>query len=102
MRVLDKWLEEFHPRGGTDSLNSDVEEIEGIGPAYRERLRAAGVTSVLDLWMGSTILLSNKTGIQPEMILRWQKMADLMKLEGVGPQYSEMLVASGIDTIQQS
>ena len=101
-RMLDVWLKEgYHEVPGTDSLNTEVEPIEGIGPVYATKLAKAGIISLMDLWMGSTVIISNRTGIDTELIVRWQKMADISRVDGVGMQYAELVVSAGIDTVQR-
>jgi len=34
-------------------------------------------------------------------ILKWANMADLMRINGVGPQFSELLNGAGVDTIKE-
>lgn len=83
-----------------------IEEIEGIGPAYAEKLTTAGVLTVEALLdAGATAKgrsdLADKTGIAPAHILRWVNHADLMRLKGVGKQYAELLEAGGVDTVKE-
>ncbi len=100
-RVLDEWLAlGNHQRTGTDGLLRPVDDVEGIGPAYAERLRSAGVRTCMDLWMCSPVYISIQTGIPPARLLTWQRAADLMRIDGIGPQYSELLVAAGVRTTQ--
>ena len=35
------------------------------------------------------------------VILKWSNMADLMRISGVGSQFSELLKAAGVDTIKE-
>ena len=83
-----------------------VEDIEGIGPVYSEKLRAAGVTSVevlLEKCAGKSgrSSLAKETGISEKEILKWTNHADLFRIDGVGPQFSELLEASGVDTVKE-
>ena len=102
-RILDKWLEEgYHSVSGTDNLMmQDLDYIEGIGPSYMERLNEAGVMTLMDLWLASPVIVANRSGLAVSLIQRWQEMADLSRVEGVGQQYAELLVSAGIDTVQQ-
>ena len=34
-------------------------------------------------------------------ILTWTNHADLMRINGVGPQFSELLEAAGVDTVKE-
>lgn len=81
-----------------------IEAIEGIGPAYAEKLRAAGIsTTEALLRAGATAQgraeLAEKTGIRPDLILAWVNRADLMRVKGVGEEYSDLLEAAGVDTV---
>ena len=84
----------------------DIEEIEGIGPAYAEKLRAAGVPSVeVLLEKGATPegrgALGEETGIDAVRILRWLNHADLMRVDGIGPEFAELLEAAGVDSVPE-
>jgi predicted flap endonuclease-1-like 5' DNA nuclease len=81
-----------------------LETIEGIGPVYAERLRAAGVRSVGALLRAGATSegrrqLADKTNIGDEYILDWVNRADLMRVRGVGEEYSDLLEQTGVDTV---
>jgi MoaA/NifB/PqqE/SkfB family radical SAM enzyme/predicted flap endonuclease-1-like 5' DNA nuclease len=83
---------------------TDIIDIEGIGPVYAEKLRAIGIKTTSDLLAaGSTPEereeLAQKTGISPKLILEWVSMADLMRIKGVGEEYSDLLEETGIDSV---
>ncbi len=83
-----------------------IEEIEGIGPVYGERLRAAGITTtegLLEKCAGRSgrAALARETGIEEKLILKWSNHADLFRINGVGPQFSELLEAAGVDTVKE-
>jgi len=80
-----------------------LEVIEGIGTVYAERLRAAGVTSIEALLKaGATAegrkALEEQAGIGREYIVDWVNRADLMRIGGVGEEYSDLLEKAGVDT----
>jgi predicted flap endonuclease-1-like 5' DNA nuclease len=80
-----------------------IEEVEGIGPAHATSLTAAGVPSTEELLtQGATTAgrarLAEATGISHKQILTWVNLADLMRIKGVGPEYSELLEAAGVDS----
>ncbi len=80
-----------------------IEEVEGIGPAHATSLTAAGVPSTEELLtQGATTAgrarLAEATGISHKQILTWVNQADLMRIKGVGPEYSELLEAAGVDS----
>ena len=80
--------------------------IEGIGPTYEAKLVEAGVKSIEELLeKGATkegrAALAEKTEISDKLVLRWINHADLMRIKGVRGEYSELLEASGVDTIPE-
>jgi predicted flap endonuclease-1-like 5' DNA nuclease len=93
--------------GGVDERRitmAKLEIIEGIGPIYAEKLRAADVRSVEALLRaGSTPEgrkeLEEKAGIGHEYILDWVNRADVMRVRGVGEEYSDLLEKAGVDTV---
>lgn len=83
-----------------------IDEVEGIGPAYREKLSAAGIATTDDfLEHCCTADGRKKTAadcdISEKLLLNWANKSDLMRISGVGPQYSELLEASGVDTVKE-
>lgn len=80
-----------------------IEEIEGIGPAYGAKLTTAGVTTTEQLLeRGATrkgrTELAGSSGITDTLILEWVNHADLMRIKGVGSEYSDLLEAAGVDS----
>ena len=83
-----------------------IDEIEGIGPAYREKLSAAQIKTTDDLLEQCASAPGRKvtaeaTGCSDKQLLAWANMADLMRVKGVGPEYAELLEASGVDTVKE-
>jgi predicted flap endonuclease-1-like 5' DNA nuclease len=80
-----------------------IDEIEGIGAAYAEKLSAAGVSTTEDLLEHAAKpsgrdSLAAATGISGTLILEWVNHADLMRIPGVGSEYSDLLEAAGVDS----
>jgi predicted flap endonuclease-1-like 5' DNA nuclease len=87
-------------------LKMNIAEVEGIGPAFAEKLGAVGVSTVGDLLEKGASpegreSLAEASGISEAMIRDWVNHADLMRINGVGPQFAEMLEASGVDSIPE-
>lgn len=83
-----------------------IDEIEGIGPAYRAKLQEAGVGNTDDLLEKAAskkgrAALAEATGIEEKRILSWVNLADLMRVKGIGKQFAELLHAAGVDTIKE-
>jgi predicted flap endonuclease-1-like 5' DNA nuclease len=80
-----------------------IEEVEGIGPAYAAKLQTAGVKSTDDLLERGAKPAGRKsleaaTGIDHALILEWVNHVDLMRIDGVGSEYSDLLEAAGVDS----
>ena len=80
--------------------------IEGVGEAYAEKLKAAGVTTTASLLeMGATPKgrqdLAEATGLSPHLILKWVNRVDLFRVKGVGEEYADLLEFAGVDTVPE-
>lgn len=83
-----------------------IEEIEGIGPSYGEKLVAVNISTTTRLLDQCATPkgrkdLATQTGISEKMLLKWANLADLMRISGVGKQFSELLEAAGVDTVKE-
>ena len=80
-----------------------IEDVEGIGPSYAAALRDAGVVTTDDLLdQGGSDSgrdrLAGATGLTAHRILEWVNHVDLMRLDGVGSEYADLLEAAGVDS----
>jgi predicted flap endonuclease-1-like 5' DNA nuclease len=87
-------------------MSYKIDEIEGIGPSYAAKLASAKIKTtedLLDLCANAKGRkeISSVTGVNESHLLKWANMADLMRISGVGRQYSELLEASGVDTVKE-
>ncbi len=78
-----------------------IDDVEGIGPVYAEKLAAVGIKTTDDLLAAGAKpydreKLAESTGISPKLILEWVDKVDLMRISGVGSQYSDLLEAAGV------
>jgi predicted flap endonuclease-1-like 5' DNA nuclease len=83
-----------------------IVSIEGIGPVYAEKLVGAGIKTVealLDKGAGRKGRedLAELTGITEKLILEWVNLADLMRIKGIGEEYSDLLEEAGVDTVKE-
>ncbi len=81
-------------------------DIEGVGPIYAQKLKAAGVGSTdMLLKMGATPKgrkdLAEKSDISEHLILEWVNHVDLFRIKGVGEEYSDLLEEAGVDTVPE-
>ena len=87
-------------------MDYKIIDIEGIGDVYAEKLIAAGINKVSELLEKCAApkgrkALAEETGISEKLILRWTNHADLFRINGVGPQFAELLEAAGVDTVKE-
>ena len=87
-------------------MAKSIEDIEGIGPSYGEKLRSAGIATPDALLKAGTTRhgreeLAQTTGIADALILRWVNMSDLFRIKGVAGQYAELLEGAGVDTVKE-
>ena len=83
-----------------------IEEIEGIGKAYADKLNEANVFTTDDLLHRAATkhgrqTLAEESGISARLILKWANHADLFRIKGVAGQFAELLEASGVDTVKE-
>jgi predicted flap endonuclease-1-like 5' DNA nuclease len=88
------------------AMGYPIEEIEGIGPAFGDKLRAAGIKDT-DGLLAKTgtpkdrTALAAATGIAEALVLKWANRADLMRVKGIGEQFSDLLEMAGVDTVPE-
>jgi predicted flap endonuclease-1-like 5' DNA nuclease len=85
---------------------ASIDTIEGIGLRNATKLRKARVrTTEALLKRGATRKgrrqLAEDVAISEKLILEWVNRADLMRVKGVGEEYSDLLEAAGVDTIKE-
>jgi uncharacterized membrane protein HdeD (DUF308 family)/predicted flap endonuclease-1-like 5' DNA nuclease len=100
--ALDEADEEEDP--GAADFPSDLEYIEGVGPAYAKQLMDAGINTPAELLEKGATPQGRKeiiesTGISRKLILTWINHTDLYRIRGVGSEYAELLEAAGVDTV---
>jgi len=83
-----------------------IDQIEGIGPAYAEKLSAFGIKTTEALLEKCATKkgrseLAEKSGIPEKLILKWTNHADLFRVNGIAGQFAELLEAAGVDTVKE-
>lgn len=82
-----------------------IDQVAGVSQRQATLLRKAGVrtgkalTEAASTRRGRTEL-SKATGISPKDLQLWVHHADLLRVRGVGAEYADLLVNSGVDTIR--
>ena len=83
-----------------------IDAIAGMGPAFATKLRKARVrTTEALLKKGATRAdrkrLALASGLTEQQVLQWVNRADLMRVKGIGEEYSDLLEAAGVDTVKE-
>jgi predicted flap endonuclease-1-like 5' DNA nuclease len=85
---------------------TSLTRIEGIGETFAQRLREAGIGSAETLLRRGASPegrreIADRTRITASQILQWVNRADLLRVKGVGQEYSDLLVQAGVDTVPE-
>jgi predicted flap endonuclease-1-like 5' DNA nuclease len=82
-----------------------IAEVRAIRPFYAVKLKAAGIKSTTKLLERTATprlrkALSETAEIPAHLVIDWANIADLTRVSGVAPEYAELLVAAGVDTVR--
>ena len=83
-----------------------LKTIEGIGPVLSGKFESVGIKTVGDLLerCGSSpdrADISARVEISETRLVKLVNCADLMRVKGIGGEYSELLEASGVDSVPE-
>lgn len=83
-----------------------IQKIEGIGPKMRDKLEQAAINTTDDLLnrcgtRKGRAETAAATGLSEADLLNWANKADLMRVSGIGEEYSDLLEAAGVDTVKE-
>ncbi|MEP6992059.1 MAG: DUF4332 domain-containing protein [bacterium] len=83
-----------------------IEQIEGIGVLFAERLATAGVHTSDELLarcdtFDGRMRLEALTGVSEPVLLTWANQADLMRVNGIGSEFGQLLESSGIQSVKE-
>jgi predicted flap endonuclease-1-like 5' DNA nuclease len=83
-----------------------IDNIEGIGPKYAKKLINYGIGTTDRLLLVAAHKrgredLAEQTKIPGKLILEWVNLADLIRIKGIGEEYSNLLEEAGVDTVSE-
>lgn len=90
-------------RGPRRDYKGDVHwvvDLEGIGQTYAKRLQENGIKHTQHLLFASNNRLEKVTNAPAGTVVNWKHMAQLVKINGVGPQFAELMVRAGVEGIE--
>ena len=81
-------------------------DVEGIGPKFAKSLQNVGIRTTEKLLKEGAAkkgrkTLADKTGISEKLILEWVNLSDLVRIKGVGEEYSDLLEEAGVDSVKE-
>jgi predicted flap endonuclease-1-like 5' DNA nuclease len=85
---------------------ANILSIEGIGSKYARRLTNFGIRSTDRLLQVAAHKrgredLADQCDIPEKLILEWVNLADLMRVKGIGEEYSDLLEEAGVDSVKE-
>lgn len=85
---------------------ASIEIIEGVGPGLAKKLRSAGIQTCEGLLKAGGTKKGRKeiasaSGVDEKKVLAFVNCADLMRIKGVGSEFSELLERAGVDTVKE-
>lgn len=87
-------------------MSYPIETVEGIAKTTGAKLRKAGIATTAAMLSHCANKKGRKekakeTGLSEKNILKWTNMCDLMRVKGIGEEYSELLEVAGVDTVKE-
>ena len=84
---------------------ASISAIRAINHREATKLRKGRVRTTDALLMQAATrkgraAVSDRTGIPTSDLLRWAHQADVMRINGIGSEYAELLSTAGVDTIK--
>lgn len=84
---------------------ASIAAIRAMGHRDATKLRKARVRTTDSLLQHAATRpgraeLSSRTGIATADLLAWAHQADLMRINGIGSEYADLLAAAGVDTLK--
>ncbi len=84
---------------------ASISSIRSIGHRNATKLRKGNVRTTEALLNQAATrkgrsAISQRTGLPSAEILKWAHQADMMRVSGIGSEYTDLLSAVGVDTIK--
>jgi predicted flap endonuclease-1-like 5' DNA nuclease len=87
-------------------MPSSISDLEGLVPGFAIQMKKVGIRTTEKLLETAKSLkgrqmLSEKTEIAQEQLLRVANLIDRMRIKGVGQDYADLLEAAGVSTLKE-
>ncbi len=86
--------------------NMRIGEIRGMTADVATKLKALGITDSNRLFEKAHTLvdrrnLAKELGVEASQVLEYFNRADLARIKGIGPQFSNLLEDAGVDSVKE-
>lgn len=83
-----------------------IEKLKGVDGTHIQKLSDYGIRSSDRLLQAAATRqgredLAEETGISENLILKWVNLADMIRIKGIGEEYSALLNEAGVDTVKE-
>lgn len=78
-----------------------VQDVEGIGEHFGPLLDKMGVSDTEKLWHAHTGDVALALDLSPLVVEQWKCQSELMAIDGIGKQYAELIVRTGVCSIRE-
>ena len=83
-----------------------IAEIKGLDEAIKDKLGADGIVTIEDLLAQTDTraehdVLAKKLGVDVRELTEWKNRADLMRIDGVGREFANLLEEGGVDSCKE-
>ncbi len=83
-----------------------ITDIQDIGPDVAVILKSAGIRTTIGLLRSAKtpkqrLKLAERVGTDEKCVLDWVTSADRLRVKGIGWEYSELLCAVGVRTVNE-
>jgi len=81
-----------------------IQKVRGIDIVLGGKLKQNGIETTEDLLARTAKpedrkALAEKIGVSPELVLEWANRADLLRIDGMDQDYSDLLEVARVDTM---
>ncbi len=78
-----------------------VQDIEGVAEHFGPLLNEMGIKNTEELWHANTGDVAVALDVSPLVVDHWKCQSELMAVDGIAQQYSEVLVRAGVGSIRE-
>jgi predicted RecB family nuclease len=83
-----------------------IYNVGAIGPKFADILQKIGIRSTERLLLVAAhkqgrLDLALQIDVPEKLILKWVNLADLIRIKGIGEEYSDLLQEAGVNTIKK-